>query len=57
MIIKQKAYGLLKKILWARMMDLEEGTGTEDSDAELLQNARVSGSPKQLTRYMRALNN
>lgn len=40
----------------ARMMDLEESSGTEDSDSELLENAHVIGNAEQQTRYTRSLN-
>ncbi|XVF73297.1 hypothetical protein PTKIN_Ptkin12aG0190300 [Pterospermum kingtungense] len=44
------ALQLLVDLLQNKMMDLVEGTGTEESDAELLENARIRGSPKQHTR-------
>ncbi|XWS77120.1 hypothetical protein CRYUN_Cryun01aG0235000 [Craigia yunnanensis] len=43
------ALQLLVDLLQKKMMDLEESSGTEGCDAELLDNARISGSPEQHT--------
>lgn len=37
------------------MMDLEEGTGSEDADDELLNNAQVKKMPESCIRYKSSL--
>ncbi|KAK8640438.1 hypothetical protein V6N13_008192 [Hibiscus sabdariffa] len=43
------ALQLLVDLLQKKMMDLEESSGTEDCDSELLENACIIGSPEQQT--------
>ncbi|KAL9690636.1 hypothetical protein QQ045_011042 [Rhodiola kirilowii] len=44
------AFQLLVDLLQTKMMELEEGSGTEDFDSQLLQNAQIE-STTQPTRY------
>ncbi|XP_039031612.1 uncharacterized protein LOC120166427 [Hibiscus syriacus] len=43
------ALQLLVDLLQKKMMDLEESSGIEDCDSELLENACIIGSPEQQT--------
>ncbi|KAK8501423.1 hypothetical protein V6N12_041755 [Hibiscus sabdariffa] len=46
---KKKKCRMTYSFALARMMDLEESSGTEDCDSELLENACIIGSPEQQT--------
>lgn len=43
-------FNYLIELVYDRMMDLEEGSGTEDNDTELLEKARITEIPEQHTR-------
>uniref|UniRef100_A0A7N0T2I1 SET domain-containing protein n=2 Tax=Kalanchoe fedtschenkoi TaxID=63787 RepID=A0A7N0T2I1_KALFE len=49
------AFQLLVDLLQMKMMELEEGSGTEDSDSQLLENAHIE-TTRQSTRYNGDLN-